>query len=208
MAFSVSVLRLTLLALSLSVAFSALAADKPRIEKEADIPRFSYSIAYPLEKVVRDRDLFVKTTAPVRADMESVLAKYLQTLMLLDFLLGNYDAALAISETVRALEEKPSDKLLSGLRLRAVVVAVKQTGSLNTLAYFSAVGNAITQELEGYPFAVISNDIKSYKAGAELAGEGRVLGNVRDVLQATLDKNGGALSSDYAPSLIGTRYAL
>jgi len=206
------------LSLSLTIALPALAADKQRIEKEADIPRFSYAIKEPLESVVRDKALFARVTEPVRADMQSVLAKYdiadkasqrqyLSTLWQLDFLAGNYDAALAGAETVRSLEEKPADKLLSGLRLRAMVAAARQTGGINTPAYFDAVAKAITKELDAMPYEVISNDVKTYKASAELMGEGRILGGVHDVLQATLDKT-GALSSDLAPGLVNARYAL
>jgi hypothetical protein len=203
----------TVLALLLALSMPAV-AQKQRIEKEADIPRFSYRIAEPLEKVVRDPVLFKQTAAPIRADMEGVLAKFdiadkssergmLSALMALDFLLGNYDAALAESEKVRALEEKPSDRLLSGIRLRAMVAAAKQTGAINTPAYFEAVGKAIRAELDSYPYPVIANDVKQFKASAELAGEGRVLGRVRDVLQ-----DGGSLSSDIAPDLIFARYSL
>ena len=49
--------------------------------------------------------------------------------------------------------------------------------------------------------------MKNFKAGAELLGEGRVLGGVKDILQATLDKS-GSLSSDLAPGLINARYVL
>ncbi len=66
----------TVLTLALALALPALAADKLRIDKEADIPRFTYKVTDPLESVVRDKVLFAKVTAPVRADMESVLAKY------------------------------------------------------------------------------------------------------------------------------------
>ncbi len=211
-------LRPSMLALSLALALPAFAADKIRVDKQADIPRFSYTITDPLEKVVRDKAAFAKATAQIRADMESVLAKYdiadkasqrayLSTIVQLDFLNGNYDAALAGVEQVRALEEKPSDKLLSGLRLRAMVAAAKQTGGINTPAYFDAVAKAIRTELDSYSFAVISNDVKRFKASSETIGEGVILGSVRDVLQATMDKT-GALSSDFAPGLIGSRFAL
>jgi subtilisin family serine protease len=150
--------------------------------------------------------------------MESVLAKYdiadkssqrqfLSSLVQMDFLSGNYDAALAGAVAVRALEEKPADKLLSGLRLRAMVAAAKQTGGINTPAYFDAVAKSIRKELDALPFDVIANDVRNYKASAELIGEGRIFGQVRDVLQATLNKT-GALSSDFAPALINARYAL
>ena len=211
-------LRPTALALAFALALPALAAGRQRIDKEADIPRFSYAIADSLENVVRDKATFVRVTQQVRSDMESVLAKYdiadksserqfLGSLVQLDFLAGNYDAALAGAEAVRALEEKPADKLLSGLRLRAMVAAVRQTGGINSPAYFDAVSKNIRKELDALPFEVIANDIKNYKASAELMGEGRIIGNVRDVLQATLNKT-GALSSDFAPGLISARYAL
>ena len=128
---------------ALSFCAVTLAADKLRIEKEADLPRFTYALTEPLEKIVKDKALFSKTTLKVREDMEGVLAKYdiadkashrhyLQTLMLLDFLLGHYDEALVKAEKLKALEEKPADKLLSALRLRAMVAAVKKTSALNT----------------------------------------------------------------------------
>ena len=210
--------RLAVLTLALAFSLPVSALDKQRIDKEADIPRFSYTIAEPLETVVRDKAAFVRVTQKLRSDMESVLAKYdiadksserqfLGSLVQLDFLAGNYDAALAGAGAIRALEEKPADKLLSGLRLRAMVAAARQTGGINTPAYFEVVANTMRKELDALPFDVIANDIKSYKASAELLGEGRVIGYVRDVLQATLDKT-GALSSDLAPNLIGARYVL
>ena len=112
-------LRTVSLALALALAVPVLAADKQRIEKEADIPRFSYAIVDPLENVVRDKAIFVRVTQPIRTDMESVLAKYdiadkssqrqfLGSLVQLDFLAGDYDAALAGAEAVRALEDKPA----------------------------------------------------------------------------------------------------
>jgi len=207
------------LIISMAMTGIPLAAEKQRIEKEADLPRFSYKISEPLEKIVKDKALFSKTTVKIRADMEGILEKYeiadkashrqyLETLMCLDFLLGNYDEALAKSEKVRALEEKPADKLLSSLRLRAMVAAVKKTGTLNTAEYFEQVSQFIDKEISGYPYTVISNDIKDYKASAEVIGEGQLLGSVKDVLQKTVNKNGSNLSSELAADLIFVRYAL
>lgn len=207
------------LIISMAMAGMSVAAEKQRIEKESDLPRFSYKISEPLEKIVKDKTLFAKTTVKIRADMEGVLEKYeiadkashrqyLESLMLLDFLLENYDEALVKSEKVRALEEKPADKLLAALRLRAMVAAVKKTGSLNTPEYFELVKQFIDKEISAYSYTVIANDIKSMKASAEVIGEGRLLGGVKDVLQKTVDKNGGNLSSDLAEVLINVRYSL
>jgi subtilisin family serine protease len=196
----------------------AFAADKQRIEKAADLPRFSYVIAEPLEMVVRDKVLFARVTAPVGRDLSSVLNRYdiadkaarrqfLVSLAQLDFLAGNYDGALEKAEEIRRLEEKPASKLVSGLRLRAMARAAKESGPVNSTAYLEAVGKNIRAELDTLPYDVISNDVKSYKASAETMGEGRIIGDIRDRLQPPLSKT-GALSSDLAPDLINSRYVL
>jgi len=62
--------------LALSLATGAVAAEKKRIEKAADLPRFSYQINGKLEDLVRDDARFREFAAQVRHDDESVLAQY------------------------------------------------------------------------------------------------------------------------------------
>jgi len=59
-------------AVILSFATHALAAEKKRIEKAADLPRFSYHIDGKLEDLVRDETRFRNFAAQVRRDDESV----------------------------------------------------------------------------------------------------------------------------------------
>jgi hypothetical protein len=212
---------LSILAASLALLLASstvLAGDKKRVEKEADLPTFTYKVQGNLENLVRDDKAFAAISNSIRQDTESILASYdiadksaererLQILVALDFLNGNYDAVLATADRIRALEEKPADKLLSGLRLRAMVAAARSHGPLNSPAYLAEVGRLIRAELDALPYDTIANDIKGYKASAELAGEGRMFGYLREVLQPTLEKS-GALSSDLAPALINIRYSL
>ena len=204
--------------LSLMAPASAVAADLKRIDKAADLPTFSYAITDSLEKVVRDQATFVRVTQAIRADAESTLARYdiadksavqnlRAVLMQLDFLAGNYAAALAGAETIRALEDKPALKFLSGMRLRAMVSAAQSTGSVNSPAYVAAVAAALRQELKSLPFEVVGNEIREFKASAELISESLILGGVLNVLEPTLKKT-GSLSSDLAPRLINARFAL
>ena len=205
-----------LLLLSLATGLAAAQA-KPRIEKAADLPRFSYQFDARLEDVVRSPERFEPFAAALRRDTESVLSGYeipdkgtqrdlLGTLAALDVLAGQYDSALARLEQVRALEDKPADKLISGLRLRAVATAAK-SHAIGSPGYAQAVGAFIQRELAPLPFAAIENDIKSAKARAELMGEGLALGRVREAMQPIVDAN-GALSSDFAPGLVGARLTL
>jgi len=206
------------LAVALMVVATPSAAEKKRIDREADLPRFTYPVDGKLDAIVRDDKAFAVLSNSIRRDTESVLAEFdisdksaqrgrLGVVMMLDFLNGQYDAALQTAEHIRALEDKPADKLLSGLRLRAMVAAAKTHGPVNSPSYLAEVGKRIRAELDVLPYETIANDIKQYKAGAELLGEGRMFGYLQQVLQPTVDK-AGSLSSDLAPAIINVRYSL
>jgi hypothetical protein len=211
-------LTVLLAVLTLAVATPpAQAQARPRIEKAADLPRFSYKIDGKVDEIVRSAERFAPLAAAIRRDVESVVVNHeisdkatqrglITQLLLLDMIDGRYDAVLARAEALRALEEKPADKLLAGLRPRVMAQAAKAHG-MGTEAYRRAVGELLAKELASLPFDVIANNVRELKAGAELLGEGRLIGGLREVLQPIVDRS-GVLSSDFAPQLVGTRYTL
>ena len=203
----------------LSFATHAPAAEKKRVEKAADLPRFSYHIDGKLEDLVRDEARFRSFAAQVRRDDESVLKDYdiadkatrrqlLSVLAELDFLDGRYQAADQRAIEIRSLEEKPADKLISGMLLRSMVAARLQVGTIDSPDYRANVGKRLAAELAKLPYPVVEHDIEEAKTGAELMGESLLLGRVRDVLQPVADKAGGTISSELAPAIVGARFAL
>ncbi|MDQ3025978.1 MAG: S8 family serine peptidase [Pseudomonadota bacterium] len=205
--------------LLLCLASHGAIAQKQRIEKAADMPRFSYKVDSSLDALVNDPAAFQGFAQAVRRDNESVLAKYdvadraaqrqiLGVLAQLDFLEGRYEEAGRGAAEIRALEDKPADKLVSGLQLRAMVAAQGKARDTTSEAYRREVGRFIADELRSMPYPVIENDIKGSKSGAELMGEALIMGNVRDRLQPVVTKAGGVLSSDLAPAVVSARYAL
>lgn len=206
--------------LALAVLAIAACAQAPlkRVDKADDLPRFSYPMQGDVEPVVRDAQRFAVYAAQRRRDIEATLAAYditenttrrrlLGELIQLDLLEGRYDDALRRSAEVQRLQEKPADKLLSGMTVRAIVAAARKAGGRGTPAYNAEVGRIVGEELERLPFIVIRNDIQSSKAGMETLGEGLVVGRVRDVLQPVVART-GALSSDMAPALASARFTL
>jgi hypothetical protein len=211
--------RILVLFLSFFIAATASAQGRKRIEREADIPRFTYQVEGKLEDIVRDEARFKRFSAALRRDTESILRDYevadkaaerglLTILAQLDFLDRNYDAALKRADQIRALEEKPADKLVSGLATRTMVAAQRKAGNITSDAYRAEVAKALAAELKAFPYPVVENNIKQFKSGAELIGESLILGGVRDRLQPTVDKAGGAISSELAPAIVSARYAL
>lgn len=210
--------RLVVVFLALIAIDPAIGQAKQRIDRVADLPRFTYAIDGRVEDLIRDDAKFRAFAAEVRRDTESTLAKYdiadkaterqlLATLVQLDMLSGRYDAALGGAERIRALQEKPADKLLTGMMTRAIVAAQNKAGNRTSEVYRGAVSHVIAETLQPLPYDVVANDIREAKAGAETLGEGRLIGAARERLQPIVDKN-GSLSSDLAPSVIAIKYAL
>jgi len=195
----------------------AQAQPKPRIEKAADLPRFSYAVQGKVEDLIRSPERFAPFAAAVRKDTEAVLAGYdiadkatqrglVGTLARLDFLEGRYDSVLARVAQIRALQDKPADKLVSGALMRASALSAKANDVAGP-AYARGVADSLQEELGSAPYALIENDVKSGKAGAELIGETLVLGQAREVIQPIVDRS-SEISSDFAPAIVNARYAL
>lgn len=196
---------------------TALQGGKPRIERAADLPRFTYRIDGPLEALVRSPEKFAPFAAEMRRNVDSVLAGYdipdratqrdlITQLAILDFLEGRHELALQRAEQVRALQDKPADKLLSGLRLRSAARAAR-THSVGSGAWKEAVGETMARDLAAMPFAVVQNEVRELKASSELIGDTLIMGNLRERLQPMVNQS-GSLSSDFAPGLVSARYAL
>ncbi len=205
--------------LAIALAASAAAQGKKRIEKAADMPRFTYKVDGKLEDLVRDEKAFARFAAQVKRDNQSVLDGHeiadkaahrdlLAVQAQIDFLEGRYADAAKRAEEIRALEEKPADKLISGMAIRTMVAAQARVGDTTSEAYRREVGRLLAAELASYPYAVIANDIKRQKSSAEIIGESLLMGGVRDRLQPVVDKAGGVLSSDFAPAIVRTRFGL
>ena len=210
--------RIATIIVALAVAGGAHAQDKKRIDKAADLPRFSYKVGGKLDAIVRDDAKFRVFAQELRRDTESVLAQYdiadkamlrqlLGTIARLDYLEGRYDEALKGAASIRELEDKPADKLVSGLSMRSMIAAERKVGNRTSDAYRAEVRRLVAAELDGMPYDVVQNEIKEAKAGNEIASEALALGYLREALQPTVDK-AGALSSDLAPMLVNARYRI
>lgn len=218
-------IRLAALVLAVFVVFVAVgiaparADTRPRIEKAADLPRFTYRIDGKAEDVVRDASKFAPFAAAVQHDIESVLDRYeiddhatlrqLEgELAVIDYLAGDRSRALARLARVRALQDKPAGKWMSGLEMRAMIEAEAKTGNTGSAAYRDETGKLLDAALAAMPYEIVQNEVREAKARSEIASEALILGYIRTVIQPTIDKAGGLLSSDLAPALIGARYRI
>ena len=122
------------LVLTVAVAATAAAADKIKVENLSDLPRFDYPVDGSVVGIIASDEAFNAFADDVRADIEEVLATYeiddaatlqgyYSVLSRLDLMEGDYDAALARIEQIRALEDKEAGKLMTGLFAQAWIAA-------------------------------------------------------------------------------------
>lgn len=196
---------------------SATAPAQLRITRAADLPRARFPVQGQLEDIVRSPEAFARFSAPLRQFTQDLLVRYqfadkalqsdlLSQLAVQDYLDGQYAAALARLEAVRALQDKPASLWVSGLRLRAAATAALSHRP-GTPQHAAAVADFLNAELGRMPFAVVANEIRELKASVEISGEGLALGRVREVLQPLVDSN-GALTGETAPGVVSARLAL
>jgi subtilisin family serine protease len=201
-----------------SAALILAQAPKQKITRAADVPQFSYPVSGKVEDLLQSDAAFAKLSAQIRHDIESVLANYdiqeaatkrglIGALARLDILEGKDQDALRRLDEVRALEDKPAQKLTSGLMLRAMLEARATYKDRTSPEYRREVYKLIRQSLDALPFEVVQNEIKGAKAGYEMLSEGLIIGRLRSIFDPVVQKT-GALSSDLADQLPAVRMTL
>ncbi len=192
-------------------------AKKP-VASAADLPRFTYPIdVAPSALVTADTATFAAFAAKVRTDIDALLAGYdiqdratlrglLNEKLQLQLLSGTEDtAALATAQQIRALEDKPDAKLLSGLLTDAIVAARTQTGATAGDAYLAAFGQAYAAALAPLPWDVVGTTLKQTKMTYEVLTPAILVGDVAGSLDPGAAKS-HTLSSDSAALVIRSRY--
>ena len=198
----------------------AQAIAKKPVNSAADLPRFTYPIDIaPSALVQADAPTFSAFAAKVRADIDSVLAGYdiqdhatlrglLEQKLQLQVLAGTEDAAaLATAQQIRELEDKPDQKLLSGVSTNAIVAARAQTGATSGDAFVAAFGKQYAGALAPLPWAVVGTALRQIKTTYELFTPAIVIGQIEGSLDPGAAKS-HSLSSEKAAQLIRSRFLI
>lgn len=217
MSVSVALLLAAVAAMGITTASAqAPVAAKKVVRTQDDLPRFTYPVAGTAsELLLSDDATFNAWAAKVGADIERLLAEYdiqdratlralLGTQSQISLLAGRDDAALAALDKVRANEDKPDAKLMSGVRVRAMLAAAKQAGATSGAAYEQAFAKLYAEALAPLPWAVVGNRVKEQKANAQIVTRDLAIGQAQAQLDPAAAK-AHALSNELAWALIGLR---
>lgn len=216
----IALLILAVLALIVSTLAQAQSSGKKRVTSEADLPRFTYPVAGSAsDLLLADSATFGKFDAPVRADLESILRDYdiqdhptlrdiLETELNFQLLSTKEDAeALQTIQKIRALEDKPDARLLSGLEAEAVLKARRETGQTTGEAFAASYAQSYAADIEALPWAIVANRLKETKTRNEILTASLIQGMVQGNIDPAVAKS-HSISNELAWNLLSARVQL
>lgn len=195
----------------------AAQAQRPVIRSEAELPRQSYPVAVAsASALLTDSAAFAALAHGVRTDVERLLAshtiedqatlrRFHGALANLAILRGDLDAAEAHAELLTAAQEKPADRLMTGLMFRSVIAA--ERAGPDAAARQAAFRAAYAGGLAELPWAVVRDLTKETKGSAEIVGRNLILGLVQSQFDPIVAAT-GSLGMDAAEALINFRTIL
>jgi subtilisin family serine protease len=192
------------------------APEKATIASQSDLPHFSYPISGSASALVDSDDAtFAAFAKQVRSDVERVLNDYdikdrstlrelLSEKLDLEELDGEYQGALQTVATLRTLEDKPSQKLTSGLYPMARLQAAIDAHAVGNAAYEQAFTTRYRDVISPLPWAVVRDSIRSAYASARLRTRAAIIGGVQTDIDPAVSKS-GAVDNAEAAALIAAR---
>lgn len=210
---AISVTALIVLGLAIPSAYADSApAKKIVIHSQSELPTYSYKLTTPTASALLDDEAALLALADaVRKDAEATLAKYdITDMATLRDLYGaicnaalirsDAKSALACHAKLRALAEKPAEKLTTGLRGDAAAAAVAAGDDPEQRK--AAFQNAFAASVNPLPWAVVRDDLIAWDSAF---GTPNLPALVRGGIQSSVDpvvKESGRMSWDTARRVI------
>jgi subtilisin family serine protease len=203
--------------LILTLTFAGLyqAQDKKKINKLDDLPRFDYPIDIKASELLVSENEFnalakevkkniLNTLNEYEIDDKTTLKGYYFTLRNIYMLDGNYESAVKYNEMALELQEKPADKLMSGIVDISIIQALQNNKSGDVETSRSEFIKNLKQRVDVLPWDIVQDDVEQLKGNYEIISENMLVGMVQTQIDPSVEKT-KSISGDAAARLIGMR---
>ncbi len=215
-------LALALLAGAVSAAAPAYAADaksaaapaaKIAITKLSDIPPHTYAIPVKPSELITNHDAVIALAKQVQENITSDLDKYdiqdvtavrrmKNGLVTCAMLLGDDATAKKLIGEVRAMQDKPSAKLTSGVLGETLL----ETKAAAPADFDAALKEAVAKKFGAMPYATIQDYLKGAKGGLEVMSQAVMTGGIASSVDPAAKD--GNVSEDLAENLLSAAFTL
>jgi len=205
------------LALILSFTFIGFnqAQDKKKISKLDDLPRYTYATDIKASELLVSENEFVSLSKEVRRDIQNTLNEYeiedkttlkgyYATLRNLDLLEGNLESAMEHIQKILLLQEKPSDKLMSGIIDLSLIEALQNNESGDEETTRDLFNKNLKDRVNTLPWDVVQDDVEQLKGNYEILSKNVLVGLIQTQIDPSVEKAKN-ISGDAAARIIGFR---
>jgi Subtilase family len=186
---------------------------KTRVESAEQLPRHSYRLDAPVPRVLQDSATFAPLAASLQADLEGDLATYeiadgatlkgyYTTLEMLALLDGDYARAIAWTDSIRTVEDKPGARALAGTLERALAAAAAAPDDQRAAAF----AQAYRKEIQSLDFNQAETSLRGLKGATGLVSANALTGIA--MAQVGPAAQSGEISLELAQVLVNIRAAL
>jgi hypothetical protein len=186
-------------------------AQRPRVDRADQLPVHRYPVTGDVGRLVVDEAAFAALARPLRADVESDLARFdirdpeslkarLFVLALLDALDNHWPEALARIDRIAEVETKPAEKAMTGLTIRVWSDALAHGGTPD------AFRAALERKIATMPIDLVRNDLSILRTMGQVFSPQMCHELVSKEIGPQI--KGGALSFDQVQAVAFQRYAV
>lgn len=191
------------------------AQDKKKISKLDDLPRYTYATDIKASELLVSENEFSALSKEVRKDIENTLDEYeiedkttlkgyYATLRNLDLLEGNLGSATEFVQKILLLQEKPADKLMSGIIDLSLIEALQNNESGDEEITRDLFNNNLKARVDALPWDVVQDDVEQLKGNYEILSKNVLVGIIQTQIDPSVEKAKN-ISGDAAVRIIGMR---
>jgi subtilisin family serine protease len=183
---------------------------KIRIESADQLPRHTYRVDGPAVQLLEDSAAFGRLASALRADLETDLAtyeiadsatraQYYATLSMLALIDGRHAEAIAWTDSVRTVEDKPGARALAGTFERALAAAAQAPQDRRANAF----ALAYRKEINALDYDEAETSLKGLKSSAEILSPSGSMGFIMARVQPAAQS--GEISGELAQLVVFSR---
>ena len=135
---------------------------------------------------------------------KTTLKGYYATLRNLDMLEGNLESAMDYIQKILSLQEKPANKLMSGMIDISIIEALQNNESGDEELTSNLFNKNLKEKVDKLPWDVVQDDVEQLRGNFEIISENVLIGIIQTDIDPSVEKVKN-ISGDAATRIIGYR---
>ncbi len=163
---------------------------KTKVKSASELPRITYTIESAPSELLLDKEQLSALAGKLETDVQKILDEYeiedvatvkgyMMDLRNAAALEGDFKKAIEFSAKIRDMQDKPADKLTSGLSTETIFAALDQGLDIQSSQFKEKFKQDYTSKIKDLPWDIVQDNIESSKGSMEIYNRNLLLGLVK-----------------------------